>query len=335
MNNIILFYGENTYLINEKLKLWEREFVKKHGDLNLLKLDGSITYTKDIYEQTNQMPFLSEKKLVIVKGFLQKKADDQETPANNQKALADDQKALIDYLEKIADFTILVFVETQSPDKRLSLFKHLIKNYRAEEFKNLEGFLLHNWIIKIVKNSGSEITLQNAKYLTEVCGNNMVELACELEKLSLNRLHQQIRKEDIDLITVPKLAHNIFKLTDAIAAKNVKTAIEILEEMKNFNEAMPMIFHMIVRQFRIIIQIKDCMDKGMQQADVRREVPEHPFVITNGMKQAANFSMKQLKKIYSALLDIEKSFKSGGIKISVNDHSEFELALQKFVVTNC
>lgn len=321
MDNIILFYGENTYLINEKLKLWEQEFIKKHGDLNLLKLDGSITSTKEIYEQANQMPFLSEKKLVIVRGFLQKKADDQKT--------------IIDFLEKIADFTILVFVEIESPDKRLSLFKHLLKNCRTEEFKNLEGFLLHNWIIKTVEKSGSKISMNEAKYLTEVCGNNMTELANELEKLSLNRLHQQIRKEDIDLMTVPKLAHNIFKLTDAIAAKNVKTAIEILEEMKNFNEEMPMIFHMVVRQFRIIIQIKDCMDKGMQQTDVRREVPEHPFVITNGMKQAGNFSMKQLKKIYSALLDIEIAFKTGGIKISVNDHSEFELALQKFVVQNC
>ena len=92
---------------------------------------------------------------------------------------------------------------------------------------------------------------------------------------------------------------------------------------------------MIVRQFRILLQIRNCLDKGMQQADIKREVPEHPFVITNGMKQAQNFDMKQLKKIYTALLGIEQAFKSGRIRIAVNDHSEFELALQKFVVTHC
>lgn len=332
MENIILFYGENTYLIDEKMKLWEREFVKKHGDLNSLKLDGAVTSAREIYEQANQVPFLSEKKLIIVKGFLQKKVGSEEDDEEQDKP--NEQKILIDYLPKIADFTVLLFVETIMPDKRLSLFKYMIKNCRIEEFKNLADFALHDWIIKTAKKSGSEISKQEAQYLTDTVGKDMNELSNEIEKLSLNRLGKQIRKEDIDILTVPKLAHNIFKLTDAIAAKNVKTAIEILEEMKNFNEEMPMIFHMIVRQFRIILQIKDFMERGLSEFDIKREIPEHPFVIMNGIKQARNFSMKQLKSIYSGLLDIEKAFKSGGIKISVNDHSEFELALQKFIVTH-
>ena len=120
-----------------------------------------------------------------------------------------------------------------------------------------------------------------------------------------------------------------------IAAKNVKLAIQVLEELKNFNEEMPMIFHMVVRQFRILLQIKDCMDRKLREAEIRSEVPEHPFVITNGMKQALNFTMDQLKDIYTSLLDIERDFKSGGVRISVNDQTELELALQKLVVTHC
>ncbi len=321
MQNIILFFGENTYLIDQKAALWEQEFIKKHGDLNLIKLEGKKLPAKEIFEQANQMPFLSDKKLLIVRGFLENKSDHQ--------------KEFIDYLERIADFTVILFVETKLPDKRLSLYKKLIKECRTEEFTNLEGYPLQDWIIKEVKSRNSDISLADAKYLTEVAGNNMAELSNEIEKLSLNRLHKAIRREDIDTLTVPKLSYNIFKLTDAVAAKNVKLAVKILEELKQFNEEMPMIFHMIVRQFRILLQIRDCLDKGLTEADVKRAVPEHPFVIMNGMKQAKNFTMRQLKEIHSALLQIEKDFKSGVIRISVNDHSEFELALQKLVVTHC
>lgn len=332
MDSIILFHGENTYLIDEKVKLWEKEFINKHGDLNLLKLDGATVTAREIYEHANQVPFLSEKKLIIVKGFLQKKANDEEEGEQNKPS---EQKNLIDYLPKIADFTVLLFVETLPPDKRLSLFKYLVKNCRTEEFLNLEGFALHDWIGKTVKKSGSEINIQDAKYLTEVAGDNMTLLANEMEKLSLNRLHQTIRREDIDSLTVPKLSYGVFKLTDAIGSKNVKLAMRVLEEMKNFNEELPMLFHMIVRQFRILLQIKDCMERKCLEADIRREIPEHPFVITNGIKQAKNFTMAQLKGIHTSLLEIERAFKSGGIKISVNDQSEFELALQKFIVEHC
>lgn len=321
MQNIILFFGENTYLLNEKIKLWEEEFIKKHGDLNLIKLEGKKLTAKEIYEHANQMPFLSDKKLLIIRGFLENKADHQ--------------KEFIDYIEKIADFTVIVFAETKSPDKRLSLYKKLTKECRIEEFANVEGNALYEWVIRETQKRGSQIGHSEARHLTDVAGNDMQELSNEIEKLALNRLQKGIRKEDIDTLTIPKLSYNVFKLTDAIAAKNSKKAIQILEELKNFNQEMPMLFHMIVRQFRILLQIRDCMDKGMQQADIKREVPEHPFVIMNGMKQAQNFTLKDLKTIHSALLAIEKAFKSGEIRISVNDHSEFELALQKFVVAHC
>jgi len=321
MQNIILFFGENTYLLNEKVKIWEQEFIKKHGDLNLIKLDGKKLPAREIYEHANQTPFLSDKKLIIVRGFLENKADHQ--------------KEFIDYLEKIADFTILVFAETKAPDKRLSFYKKLTKECRTEEFTNIEGNALYEWIIKEAQKRNSQIKYSEAKHLSDVAGNNMQELANEIEKLSLNRLHQDIRKEDIDTMVIPKLSYNVFKLTDAIAAKNSKKAIQILEELKNFNQEMPMLFHMIVRQFRILLQIRDCMDKGMTQSDIKRAVPEHPFVIMNGMKQAQNFTLKQLTQIHKTLLKIEQGFKSGKIRIAVNDQSEFELALQKFVVTHC
>ncbi|MBT6068639.1 DNA polymerase III subunit delta [Candidatus Peregrinibacteria bacterium] len=321
MQSIILFFGENTYLINQKASLWEQEFIKKHGDLNLIKLEGKRLTAREIYEQANQTPFLSDKKLLIVRGFLENKSEIQ--------------KEFLEYIERIADFTVVLFVETKMPDKRLSLYKYITKNCRTEEFTNLEGNILYDWIIREVQKRDSQIGFSEAKYLTEIAGLSMQSLSNEIEKLSLNRLHKAIRREDIDTLTVPKLSYNVFKLTDAVAAKNAKLALKILEELKQFNEEMPMLFHMIVRQFRILIQIRDCLDKGLGQADIKRSVPEHPFVIMNGMKQAANFQLKDLKEIYTALLDIEKAFKGGRIRVSVNDQTEFELALQKLVVTHC
>ncbi len=319
--NIYLFFGENTYLQREKLTLWKQEFVKKHGDLNLVEVDGARTTPNELLMHTNQLPFLGEKKLVIVYDFLT-----QDTEV---------QKTFLELIEKVADFTILVFAETGEVDKRHALFKFLSTRYKKEEFLPIENTALTEWIVREVKKRDAEIDYKEAGHLTESVGVDMNELICEIEKLSLYRIHNKIRREDIDTLVTGKITQNIFKLTDAIATKNLRTAVQILEKLIASHEEVPRIFHMIVRQFRILVQIRSCLDRNMSQSEIRLQIPEHPFVIANGIKQATHFSVRELIRIYEHMLDIERKFKTGKIRITTDDQSEFATALHQFVIRSC
>ena len=48
-NNVVLFYGPNSFLLEQTLKQWTKAFENKYsnGDLNLERLDGSTTNAND------------------------------------------------------------------------------------------------------------------------------------------------------------------------------------------------------------------------------------------------------------------------------------------------
>src|SRR3989344_3632933 len=110
--NLVFMYGEDSFSLLQEVQRWKELFLEKHGDMNIEVLDNPELSNKEIAGSISAMPFLGEKRLVILKNFLS---------SNN----ADRQKELIPVLENLSDTTVLVIVETEAPDKRLSLFKHL------------------------------------------------------------------------------------------------------------------------------------------------------------------------------------------------------------------
>ena len=68
---------------------------------------------------------------------------------------------------------------------------------------------------------------------------------------------------------------------------------------------------MIVRQFRIMIQVKELSGQGLSQQDTATRLKLHPFVVKKTTRQAMNFSMEQLETIYKKLLETDVSIKTG------------------------
>ena len=71
MGKIFLFFGDDTYSLNEKLNFWKEEFVKKQGNnMNLEVLDGTAIDGNQIESAISSAPFLGDKRLVIIKNYL-------------------------------------------------------------------------------------------------------------------------------------------------------------------------------------------------------------------------------------------------------------------------
>ena len=110
---IFLFHGEDTWSQKEKLKFWQKEFEKKHGgDMNISHFSGKSSDAEEIFQACLSMPFLAEKRLVIVKNFLSEGVDEEKTK-------------MAEMLERIPDFCVLVWSETGVFDKRISLYKKI------------------------------------------------------------------------------------------------------------------------------------------------------------------------------------------------------------------
>ncbi|HXR50452.1 MAG TPA: hypothetical protein VN778_05505, partial [Verrucomicrobiae bacterium] len=64
---IVTLTGENSFSLHGELKQIVDSFVLEHGDLALERLDGEEVEFSQIYEALTSLPFLSVKKLVILR----------------------------------------------------------------------------------------------------------------------------------------------------------------------------------------------------------------------------------------------------------------------------
>lgn len=320
---VFLFHGDDTYTHREKLRFWQQEFEKKYGgDINVNILSGRDATAQELFQICSAVPFLGEKRFTVIKNFLSEGAKDEITK-------------MAELLEKIPDFCVLIFSETGALDRRIGLYKKIQKQGKVMEFPALTGSKLIAWIEKTVGRCQGKIEKEATLALTELLSGDLYRLENEIAKLAAYARGREITKADIDLLVDVKLETSIFRLTDGIGQKNTRTALLALHQLIETGEELPRILYMIMRQFRIILCVKDLAEQRLGRDEIVSKLKEHPFVISNTLNQAKNFSTEQLARAYELLIDIDTKLKTGGIKIFAGDNREFVLALDRLVLELC
>lgn len=319
---IHLFYGEDTYSSFQKLKFWREEFEKKYGENAVELLDGDKLNEAEFTTNIGSPPFLSEKRLIIVKDYF-----------SNSKP--EEQKKIANSLDKTIEECIIVFYENEVPDKRSSLFKKISKIGKTEEFPAMNPREMEKWVMEKAKKENIKINFATAAYLSEHCGPDLWTISNELEKLRIFADNKEITQKMIEEICIPSLTSSIFKLTDSISQKNIKESLKTFKILRESGEDLGMIFFMIVRHFRILIQVHEMRSHGEQQFSIIKKLKQHPFVIQKTSEQSQNFTSKKLEKIYQNFLEIDNKSKTGIIKTYQTDKREFELAIEKLIIECC
>lgn len=322
MSNIVLLFGEDQFGIHEKIAYWKAAFIEKYGgDTNIDEFEGT-TSPNEIIEAAEAMPFLADKRLILVKGFLEQ-----------QKA--DSQKIMTDRLDKIPESSTLVFVELKAPDKRTSLFKKLQKIARVEESKTLTGNTLVEWIVKKVKEQGSDIDWGTATHLSTLVGEDTWKAKNEVEKLAMHCQDKPITREHVDELVHGNISTTVFKLTDALGQRRPQEAVQMFHLLVEKGEPIPMIFSMLVRQFRMLLQLQDLQSSGHSSGQIASKTKLHPYAISQTLPQTKNFTDEELREIYSKLLKIDHDLKTGVFRYQTNDQREFMLQIEKFIIECC
>lgn len=115
------------------------------------------------------------------------------------------------------------------------------------------------------------------------------------------------------------LPQNLFTFLDLLKPGNSKELIKLFSDNLIKSEA-ELIFFMIVRQFRIMLNLIS-NDKPIDE--VKRLAPWQSSKLKN---QAELFGEKKLKEIYSQLLDIDLSSKTGKSPVNLKKSIDFFLS---------
>src|SRR3990167_10974083 len=177
----ITISGNNHFLLQKELNNLEADFVSKNGDLALEKIDGEEAEFERISEAIQSLPFLANKKMVVLRS------------PGAQKQFAEQIEEL---LQSIPDTTQVIIIEPKL-DKRLVYYKVLKSQTDFREFVEPDGQSLSKWLVQEALDTGGKLSVIDANYLVERVGASQQLLASELEKL-LN-YNPNITKETIDL----------------------------------------------------------------------------------------------------------------------------------------
>lgn len=162
------------------------------------------------------------------------------------------------------------------------LFKFLSEQKYAQNFKKLSNTETAVWIKEFTARE-AKVKPQAVLNLASMFGSDLWQLNNEIEKLInfkkaqlLPESEAVISEEDVEALSRGKIDENIFALSDAIGNKNKAQAIKLLEQEMEAGVAEQYLLTMIIRQFKILLQVKEAIDAGMSQRKITSQLHFHP-----------------------------------------------------------
>jgi DNA polymerase-3 subunit delta len=287
------------------------------ASLNTTLFDGRTVTLADLIGACNAMPFLTERRLVIVEGWLTKllsKTEDGEGEAHApaHSSAKETLASLTDYLKEQPDTTCLVLLEKRELPERHAVLKTVAgQDWAQVKFFDLpKGEALVKWIRARARQAGGEFTRDAAQALAEA-DNDPRALDHEILKLlTYVNFARAVEPADVEQLTPAGGEANIFNLVDALGQRQGSTALRELHQVLEKQEPL-YVLGMIVRQFRLLLLTKELLDSRVTEAEVARTLGLHPYPAGKLCKQARNFSLSSLELIYRRLLECDLDIKTG------------------------
>lgn len=297
---IYLIHGDRKMIDDALKRLKKRISAQFDLDFNFDQFSGSNADAKDIVQAANTLPFMSEKRLVIVK-----EAD---------KLAAEDTSQIAKYAENPSETTCLVLV-AESVNKASRLYKAIEKNGEVAEYKLKESPLA--WIKIQFAEKDKLVSDSLARYLLHMVGPDLLRLSVEIEKISLYHTGDRIIGPiEIEPVVTKSFENSVFDLAGSIGERDTAKAIEILRFLLQQKESPLAILNLIARHFRLILRSKIWVEQGYDNkyliehltGEEGKKLPY--FVVAKYREQSYNFSLDELKKIFSRLLGADIALKS-------------------------
>ncbi len=304
---ILFLYGKDTFRSRQQLhKMVEKFKVDRDpSGMNVVRLDcEKASEAEQVLEQILSIPFLAERRMVVVENLLLSKQ-------------ADLKEEILKRVEEktIPESTVALFWEgtdTFKTKDSKELLERLSKEKYAQLFELLAGPKLTGWIAAELEARGGKIEMSALSFLAQHAGADMWRLNSLIDQFISYKKNAPITLADVQLFVDEKADDNIFNLIDAIVAKQPKKVFAMIEEQYKKGEDAGYIFAMLVRQYRILLEMKDATTRQDMTSDVlAKQLDIHPFVAKKSLPIVKKYTLSELENVYDRLLKIDIATKTG------------------------
>lgn len=324
LSPVYFFTGAEEYLMNEIIGVLKEKYIEESFEtLNYIAIDGKEASFDNILNACETLPFMSSKKIVIIK-------DISEIIENGDNDL---DNTMASYVEGLDNYLLLIIMDRSNNLKKTSkLYKTINKLGGVVDFSKLKGKDLNTWLETKLKKYSKRMSNANLNYFigeSSYSDYNSTKTLYDLENELLKVINytsgNEILKEDIDIVLTKTLDTNIFNLLASINKKDSDSALKIFNEMYISNEPVQRILVMIIRQLRLMLGYKLYKERGYSEGDIQEKLGIKPYEFKKISKESYNFTEGQLKLALNHILELD-------IKQKTSSQDE-KLALEMLIIS--
>lgn len=331
LSPLYLLYGTETYLLEDMLhRIISKGLSVEEQNFNLSKFEMAENPVEIAVEEAYTFPFMGERRIVLIKDavFL--------TGQKDSKKVEHDLTKLVSYIEKPATETVfIVHAPYEKLDERKKIVKLMKKQATVMEARPLAEKELRQWIQEKSKEENVIFDEGAEQELITLTAANLMQMASEMKKLALHvGENNAVHKEHVSALVVRSLEQDIFVLVDGVVKGQAHQSLKIFKDLIKQKEPPLRILAMMVRQFRILYQVKQLSHQGYGEKMMASQLKLHPYVVKLATKQVQRFQDDELLGCLDQLAELDYRIKTG----KINDALGVELFLiqrgSKGVVSN-
>jgi DNA polymerase III subunit delta len=311
---VYLIYGDEELLLERAVRRL-RDRLEKVADLdfNFDAFEGDSADVDDVIAAANTLPFMSEKRLVVLRD-----ADRMSTAALN---------VLADYVANPSEQTVLVLVARKLA-KNTRLYKNVEKMGQAFEWAKPKRGEYPAEVVKMFSARGRQVTHDAAELLVRAVGRDLRRLESEVGKVVAYAGDKQtLNREDMETVIAFVAPLSVFDFTDALGARDCRAALRLLAMLVGQGESVHGLHAMALRHVRSLLAARALIARGVNAGGMGRDLGMPDWQARKVAQQAGRFDTAELTSALRGLAEAEHKMKTS--------QADARLVLERWVVSLC
>ena len=295
-HNLYLLYGEEAFLRKSAVRDLLKALMPDGPSMNYVRYVGKEALVDEIIEGGNTLPFLEERRIILVEdsGFF-KSAQDE----------------LVEYVKHLPEYLVLIFDE-ETIDKRGRLYKAASSVGLVEAYERLKEPKLAEWVAKYLEKNGKKIRGQDAYEMVARVGLDMNLMKGELDKLiAYTGSATVVERADIEAIVTRSLQDKIFDMLRLITSRRQEEALAIYADLLALKEAPVKIMILLGRQYSQLLRARELSGQGMSNQQLAAAIGVNPYAVKSLMQISSRYTSQELEEIIEEVVKTDEAIKTG------------------------
>lgn len=313
----------NVYLLETTSRVLLEKQIDKilKGSKNKIIYNAEEESIDNILEEASYVSMFEEMKYLIVKNanFFGK-----------GKLKEDDETKILKYLESPYPLCTVIFTTYEPVDSRKKITKTIKEKYEYQNIITPKGLELYNDVASLLVEKKYLAEKDTINYIINACLGNYDLICNEIEKIDLYyQKPTKVKLENIKNIISRTMVDNNFKFVDAAINKDLKKAVQYLEDLMTLKVEPLSLINLLAREYRNMLILKTLEEEKYMRKDIAKELGLQDWQYDKTSKNASNYHKDDLKDYLVHLEKLDYQIKSGkidklvGLKIFLLDLYEY------------